>query len=57
MSNVEIQKHELRTLLRIVTECRDPRWRDDEWIQTLADLCGLDLDNPENLKPRNNEAA
>ena len=57
MSNVEIQRHELRALLRIVTECRDPRWRDDEWIQALADRCGLDLDNPENLKQRNNEAA
>lgn len=54
---IEIQKYELRTLLRIITEHRDSRWRDDEWIQSLANRCELDLDNPENLKPRSNEAA
>lgn len=40
---VTIEVHELRTLLRIATELRDPRWRDMLWIQNLAAKCGLTI--------------
>ena len=55
MSNVEIQKHQLRTLLRIVWEWRDPKWRDEGWMRDLAARCDLDLENPEGIPKRTEE--
>lgn len=49
---VAVETWELRTLLRIVTECRDPSMKSDVWIQNLAHRCGLDLNDPEGCKKR-----
>lgn len=38
---VAIEVHELRSLIRIAVELRDPRWADQEWIKKLAAKCGL----------------
>lgn len=45
--NVTIEAHELRALLRIATELRDPRWKLEPWIINLAQKCGLELKQEE----------
>jgi hypothetical protein len=53
MEPIHIQRHELRTLLRIATEARDPRWALEPWIRELAQKCDLDLSRVD----RQNKAA
>lgn len=40
---VTVEAHELRALLRIATELRDPRWALEPWIIDLGQKCGLNL--------------
>ena len=49
---VPVENWQLRTLLRIVTENRDPNWILPPWVAILADQCGLNLADPEGVKAR-----
>lgn len=41
--DIPVPSWQLRSLIRIVAERRDPRWKDDAWFRDLADRAGVDL--------------
>lgn len=41
--DIAVPDWQLRSLIRIVAEQRDPKWKDDGWFRDLAATAGVDL--------------
>ena len=47
-----VETWQVRALLRIVAECRDPSEREAEWFIDLAKRAGVNLAKAERLNPK-----
>jgi hypothetical protein len=47
-----VETWQVRALLRIVAECRDPSERGAEWFADLAERAGIDPAQGERLNPK-----
>ena len=52
LDSISVPAWQLKTLLRIVAEDRDPRWHEDRWFRDLAQKAGVDLEQAERLNPQ-----
>ena len=49
---IPVEAWQLRSLLRIVAELRDPAHRQPEWFRDLAAQAGVDMEQAERLNPQ-----